>query len=77
MTRIEQMKEIAKGLEVKATIKQLGSNIFANVNGVSFKVNGLATFEAKCKELKNYVAPAPVELTSRLERIERMTVSSL
>lgn len=77
MTRIEKLQAIANENGVKATIKELGSNIFANINGQSFKVNGFASFQAKCKELKNYVAPAPIDLTSRLQRIEEKTLSLL
>lgn len=74
MTRIEKLQEIAKENEVTASIKTLGQNIFANINGQSFKVNGFASFAAKCKELKNYQAPAPIDLTSRLTRIEEATM---
>lgn len=77
MTRIEKLQMIATENGVKASIKELGNNIFANINGQSFKVNGFASFQAKCKELKNYVAPAPIELTSRLTRIEENTLSLL
>jgi hypothetical protein len=77
MTRIERMETIAKENGVAATIKTLGGNIFANINGVSFKVTGFASFEAKCKELKNYQAHAPIELTQRLIKIEENTVRML
>ncbi len=74
MTRIEKLKEIAKNNGVTASIKELGNSIFANINGVSFKVQGFASFEAKCRELQAYEAPAPVDLTSRLIKIEENTV---
>ncbi|WP_078548659.1 hypothetical protein [Litchfieldia alkalitelluris] len=77
MTRIEKLQTIANENGVKAAIKELGNNIFANINGVSFKVQGLGTFEAKCKELKNYQAPEPIDLTSRLTKIEENTVRML
>jgi hypothetical protein len=77
MTRIERMETIAKENGVVATIKTLGGNTFASINGVSFKVVGFASFEAKCKELKNYQAPAPVDLTARLVKMEENTVRML
>jgi hypothetical protein len=77
MNRIEKLQTIAKENGVTATIKTLGQNIFANINGQSFKVNGFASFEAKCKELKNYQAPAPIDLTQRLVKIEENTVRML
>ena len=77
MTRIEKLQTIAEENGVKVTIRELGNNIFANINGQSFKVRGLASFDAKCKELKNYVAPEPIDLTSRLTKIEEKTLSLL
>jgi hypothetical protein len=77
MTRIEKLQSIANENGVTATIKKLGNNIFANINGQSFKVNGFASFQDKCIELKNYIAPAPIDLTSRLTRIEENFISSL
>ncbi|MED3562301.1 hypothetical protein [Bacillus xiapuensis] len=77
MTRIEKLQSIANEIGVKVSIKQLGNNIFANINGQSFKVNGFASFQAKCRELKNYIAPAPIDLTSRQIRIEEKTLSLL
>jgi hypothetical protein len=77
MTRIEKLQLIAEENGVTVVIKQLGENIFANINGQSFKVNGFASFQDKCKELKNYVAPAPIDLTSRLTKIEENFIGSL
>ena len=77
MTRIEKLYSIAEENGVKVSIKELGSNIFANINGQSFKVNGFASFQDKCKELKNYKAPSPIDLTSRLTKIENEFISSL
>lgn len=77
MTRIEKLQTIANEVGVTVSIKTLGNNIFANINGQSFKVNGFASFQAKCIELKNYVAPAPINLTSRLSKIEEKTLSLL
>lgn len=77
MTRIERLESIANEVGVEVIIKQIGSDIFANINGQSFKVRGFASFQSKCKELKNYVAPYPIDLTSRLEAIERGALSLL
>lgn len=77
MTRIEKLEMIAKENGVKVSIKELGGNTFANINGSSFKVQGFASFAAKCKELKNYKAPAPINLTERLIKIEENTVKAL
>jgi hypothetical protein len=77
MTRIEKLQSIANEVGVTASIRELGNNIFANINGQSFKVNGLASFQAKCVELKNYITPAPIDLTSRLSKIEEKTLSLL
>jgi hypothetical protein len=75
MTRIDKINEIANENGVKVSVRELGGSTFANINGQSFKVQGFASFDAKCKELKNYVAPAPLDLTSRLERIERAALA--
>jgi hypothetical protein len=77
MTRIEKLQTIAKENGAVATIKTLNGNTFASINGVSFKVAGFASFEAKCKELKNYQAPAPIDLTRRLIKIEENTLRML
>jgi hypothetical protein len=77
MTRIEKMQAIAMENEVKASIKEVGGNIFASINGATFKVNGFASFQAKCKELKGYVAPKPVDLTARLTKLEEKFIRSL
>lgn len=77
MTRIEKMQAIAQAIGVNASIKELGGELFANINGVSFKVRGLASFEAKCRELKSYQAPAPINLTDRLVKIEQKTLKWL
>lgn len=74
MERIEKLNAIANEIGVKASVKEMGGNIYANVSGVTFKVRGFASFEAKCRELKDYQAPAPVELTSRLAKIEELAV---
>lgn len=70
MTRIERLQAIATENGVTATIRELGGKIYSNINGASFIVNSPNQFEDKCKELKGYVAPAPIELTARLIRIE-------
>lgn len=70
MDRVGKLKQIAVDNGVTATIRELGQEIFASVGGVSFKVRGFASFDAKCKELRDYVAPAPIELTEKLEKIE-------
>lgn len=77
MTRIEKLEMIAKENGVKAALREVGGNIFASINGATFKVNGFASFQAKCKELKVYVAPKPVDLTARLTKIEENFISSL
>ena len=77
MTRIEKLEMIAKENGVKASVKEVGGNIFASINGATFKVTGFASFQAKCRELKNYVAPKPVDLTARLTKIEENFISSL
>ena len=70
MTRIEKFEEIAKQNGVRATLREVKGTIYASINGVTFIPRGFASFDAKCKELKNYVAPQPIDLTSRLIRIE-------
>jgi len=75
MTRIEKLKTIANENGVNATIKELNGNIFASINGASFKVRGLASFSAKCRELKDYRAPEPIDLTERLAKIEETAIA--
>jgi hypothetical protein len=77
MNRLEKMEAIATNNGVQANIKELGGMTYANINGVSFRVRGLASFDAKCRELKTYVKPAPIELTSRIERIERNAIANV
>lgn len=74
MSRIEKMVAIANEIGVNATIKEVAGNTFASVNGVTFVVRGFASFEAKCKELKGYQPPAPIDLTFRLTKIEEKTL---
>lgn len=71
--RVKKLEEIAKDNGVNVTIRTLGNDIYAHINGISFKVRGYATFNAKCKELKNYTPPKPIDLTSRLTKIEENT----
>jgi hypothetical protein len=77
MERINKLKEIAMEAGVTANIKQVGGIIMASVNGVSFKVQGFATFAAKCNELKGYKKPEPIELTSRLAKIEELALQDI
>lgn len=76
MTRIEKMMQIAKDNGVKAVVKEVGGNIFASINGQTVKVSGFASFDAKCRELKDYIAPAPINLTSKIARIEEAVLSN-
>jgi len=75
--RIERLQQIASELNVNASIKSLGNNIYANINGQSFKVNSYEQFKNKCLELEDYEAPAPVDLTERLTRIEDNYLNNL
>lgn len=75
--RIEKLKQIAESVGVNVSIRSLGNNIFANINGCSFKVNSYDQFKSKCLELQNYVAPEPIDLTSRLAEIENNYLNSL
>ena len=68
--RVERLKKIANDHGVTASIKTIEGRIYANVNGQSFVVHGAAQFTKMCRELKNYVPPAPINLTERLARIE-------
>lgn len=77
MNRIEKLQQIAKENGVAASIKELGGKIFANINGVSFQVNGFASFDAKCRELSGYVAPQPIDLTARLAKIENAAIERI
>lgn len=71
---IEQLKGIAEENGVKASVKKLNGMILANINGKSFKVTSYEEFEEQCKALESYVAPEPIELTSRLTEIENKTL---
>jgi len=73
--RINKLKEIANKNGVNASIRELNGSIFANINGQSFKVRGCASFNAKCRELKDYQAPEPIELTDRLAKIEEAAIA--
>lgn len=77
MTRIERLEAIANENGVTATIRELGGKIYSNINGASFIVNSPMDFESKCKELKDYVAPAPIDLTARLIRIENSAIGCI
>jgi hypothetical protein len=77
MTRIEKLIEIARENGVTAIVRELSGNTFASINGQSFKVAGYASFNAKCKELKSYIAPHPIELTSRLSEIENAALGGM
>lgn len=72
---IEQLKAIAEENGVKASIKKLSGMILSNINGMSFKVTSYEEFEEQCKALKSYIAPEPIELTSRLVAIENQTLN--
>lgn len=75
--RIERLKKIANDQGVNAYIKKLGGRIYANINGQSFVVHGYAQFTQMCRELKDYVPPAPINLTERLERIENAFIKRI
>lgn len=78
MNRIEKLKEIAKELNVEATIKQVGDIILANVNGNTFKVKGFASFQAKCVKYASMDSePQRIDLTNRLSKIENAAIQSL
>lgn len=77
MNRVEKMKEIANEIGVRAVLREMGGKIYANVNGVSFMAQGFASFDAKCRELVKYEAPAPVDLTSRLTKIEERVLEGV
>lgn len=71
---LNKLQEMASEKGIKASVKKLGGMILANINGQSFKVKSEEQFAEKLEELKDYEAPAPVDLTSRLERIEQATI---
>lgn len=75
--RIERLKKIANDQGVTAYIKKLGGRIYANINGQSFVVHGYDQFMQMCRELKDYVPPAPINLTERLERIENAFIKRI
>lgn len=75
--RIERLKKIANDQGVTASIKILGGRIYANINGQSFVVHGYDQFIKMCRELKDYVPPAPINLTERLERIENAFIKRI
>lgn len=75
--RINKLTLAAAEHGVTASIRSLGGNIFANINGCSFVVNSHESFVAKCKELKNYQAPAPIDLTARLVKIENSALECI
>lgn len=74
---IEQLKTIAEKNGVEASVKKLNGMIFANINGMSFKVKTYEEFADQCKALKSFIAPEPIELTSRLARIEDKYISAV
>jgi len=74
---IDRLRLIAKKHGVTASIRPLGGRLYANINGVSFVVHGAAQFTQKCRELKNYMPPAPINLTERLARIENAFVKRI
>ena len=75
--RIQQLQQIAAKHGVEASIKPLSGQIYAHINGQSFRVKSEQHFEQECIALKNCQSPSPIDLTNRLARIEETFVNSL
>ena len=75
--RIKKLYQIARehGIE-NPSIRSLGGEIYANINGVSFKVRGYSSFNEMCISLKNYKQPEKIDITEKIEKIERATINS-
>jgi hypothetical protein len=75
--RISKLRQIAESHNIPVTIRSVGGSIYTNVNGFTFQVQGFATFEANIKELSKRKASNQINLTSKLEKIEKSFLKSL
>ncbi|MDC0764887.1 hypothetical protein POF51_29640 [Brevibacillus sp. AG] len=77
MNRLKKLLAIAEEIGVKASIKEIGGQFYANINGKSFLVIGYSHFRDKCVELKEYVPPKAIDLTVRILRIEERAMEHM
>lgn len=77
--RIKRFKEIAERYGLKDTtvkyMESLGQYV-ASIKGNTFKIKNYKHFEERCKELKDYQPPQPINLTNRLIKIEEMALKT-
>lgn len=80
--KIEHYRQIAKNHGFDATVKGLPSQglIFANINGLTFRIKDNMTEEQFIQKLQYYAAmppSKPIDLTPRLQRIEEAAIRQI